>query len=209
MSVQDKQLVILLHGIARTSRSMRSIENALKQQGYHTLNIDYPSRQDSITSLAENVQQQILSYPEIEQCIIHIVTHSMGGLVARCLLAMPLFNNVQRVVMLGPPNQGSEVADFIMHYQPFKAFYGPALAELTTFYANTYPFPALPTHCQVGIIAGSLSIDPICYFLLPGKNDGKVSLTSTKIAGMTDHMNQREIPESQSDFGRNDSHLSQ
>lgn len=167
---------------------MRSIENALKQQGYHTLNIDYPSRHGSIISLAENVQQQILAYPEIKQSIMHIVTHSMGGLIARCLLATPLLNNVQRVVMLGPPNQGSEVADFIMHYQPFKAFYGPALTELTTLYANTHPFPELPAHCQVGIIAGSLSIDPICYFLLPGKNDGKVSLASTKITGMTDHI---------------------
>lgn len=188
MNVDTKELVILLHGIARTARSMRSIEKALQQQGYRTLNVDYPSRDGAIKSLAENVHQQILTYPEIEQFTVHIVTHSMGALVARYLLAMPLFNNVQRVVMLGPPNQGSEVADLIMHYQPFKAFYGPALADLSTHHASTQPFSALPAHCQVGIIAGSISIDPICYFLLPRQNDGKVSVASTKIAGMTDHI---------------------
>lgn len=191
LSIDTKQLVILLHGIARTARSMRSIEKALLQQGYLTLNVDYPSRHGSIKALADNVHQQVLTYPNIQQLTLHMVTHSMGALVARSLLAMPLFNNVQRVVMLGPPNQGSEVADFIMHYQPFKAFYGPALTNLSTHHAKTQPFPALPAHCQVGIIAGSINIDPICYFLLPRQNDGKVSLASTKIAGMTDHI---ELP---------------
>lgn len=185
---QRDQLVVLLHGIARTSLSMRRIEKALAQQNYATLNINYPSRSCTIDILASHVHEELLAFPNFEKLTVHFVTHSMGGLVVRALLAKQPLMNVQKVVMLGPPNQGSEVADFIEHYQPFKAFYGPALAELTKARASSQPFPLLPSHTQVGIIAGSLNIDPFCYFILPKGHDGKVSIASTELAGMADHL---------------------
>ncbi|MCS5712651.1 alpha/beta fold hydrolase [Candidatus Berkiella aquae] len=188
MNSLHNELVVLLHGIGRTSHSMRRIEKTLRKQQYQTLNIDYPSRQKSIVSSADNIYQQILTYPQLEHLTIHFVTHSMGGLVARHLLHKLPLEKVQRIIMLGPPNQGSEVADFVYAYKLFRAFYGPALEEMTTTYAKSHPYPALPSHCEVGIIAGSFNIDPICYFILPSGNDGKVTFESTKLERMTDHL---------------------
>ncbi|HRE31942.1 MAG TPA: alpha/beta fold hydrolase [Candidatus Berkiella sp.] len=187
MSPSHTELVVLLHGIGRTSRSMRRIEKSLQQQ-YQTLNIDYPSRQYTTLSSAEHIYQQLLTVSNIDNLTIHFVTHSMGGLMVRLLLNKYPLEKVQRIIMLGPPNQGSEVADFIYPYKFFQNFYGPALEELTTIYAKSHPFPALPAYCELGIIAGNLNIDPICYFILPPGNDGKVTLENTKMDKMTDHL---------------------
>lgn len=180
------QLVVLLHGIARTSLSMRPIEKALLKQSYEVLNIHYPSRSNNIMTLAKDVHQQLLALPLFEQKEVHFVTHSMGGLIVRALLAQQPLENVNRLVMLGPPNQGSEVADYFKNFRLFKAFYGPALQEMTTLHAHS--LPQLPNRYQVGIIAGNFTIDPICYFIIPSENDGKVSIESTKLAGMADHI---------------------
>lgn len=181
------QLVVLLHGIARTSLSMRPIEKTLEKKGYATLNIHYPSRTNTIDHLATFVYQKIRQ-PAQEHPSVHFVTHSMGGLVVRALLSQHTLANVHRIVMLAPPNQGSEVADFIHPYFPFKAFYGPALNELTTAHAKQKPFAAIPKDCELGVIAGSFNIDPICYFLLPKGHDGKVTIKSTQLPGMKDHV---------------------
>lgn len=191
METTSQHLVILLHGIARSSRSMRSIANTLTKLNYLVVNIDYPSRTNHVDVLSEGVYQQLLSIPDMENKTIHFVTHSMGALILRALLANYSLLNVQRVVMLGPPNQGSEVADWVQRFYPIKAFYGPALTDLTIARALSHPFPVLPKHCQVGIIAGNVNIDPICHFLLPAPHDGKVTVRSTQIAGMTDHI---ELP---------------
>jgi len=182
------QLVVLLHGIARTSLSMKPIEKTLLKKGYATLNIHYPSRSNTIENLASFVYQQILDDARFNKQPLHFVTHSMGGLVVRALLNKHPLETVQRIVMLGPPNQGSEVADLIHPYQPFKAFYGPALSELTTMRAKQNPFATIPSQCELGVIAGSFNIDPICYFILPKGHDGKVTIKSTQLSGMKDHL---------------------
>lgn len=167
---------------------MRPIEKALKQQNYTVLNIGYPSRSTTIAKLAQGVRQQLQDFPHFEQFTVHFVTHSMGGLVVRALLAEQPLENAKRIVMLGPPNQGSEVADYFKNFRLFNAFYGPALHEMTTHQAKALPLQEVPSRYQVGIIAGNFTIDPICYFILPSKNDGKVTIESTKLTGMTDHI---------------------
>ncbi|MGE3318380.1 MAG: esterase/lipase family protein [Candidatus Berkiella sp.] len=184
---KSDQLVVLLHGIARTSLSMRPIEKTLERKGYSTLNIHYPSRTNTIDNLATFVYEKMREHP-LEHQSVHFVTHSMGGLVVRALLTQHAIANVSRIVMLAPPNHGSEVADFIHLYQPFKAFYGPALSELTTLRAKQHPFAAIPSQYELGVIAGSFNIDPICYFMLPKGHDGKVSIKSTQLPGMKDHL---------------------
>lgn len=185
---QAKNLVVLLHGIARTSLSMRPIEKALLQQQYAVLNIHYPSRSTTIAELAIGVRQQLRSFPEFEKYTVHFVTHSMGGLVVRAILESEPLDNAKRVVMLGPPNQGSEVADFFKDFRLFNAFYGPALKEMTTHHASSLALQELPSRYQLGIIAGNFTIDPFCYFILPSSNDGKVTIERTKLPGMTDHI---------------------
>ncbi len=182
----QKEIVILLHGIARTSRSMRTIEKALVRNGYQVFNIDYPSRKKTVAELSAFVFEKIKNLSLDKTKTIHFVTYSMGCLVLRELLANHPITVKGRIVFLGPPNHGSEVADFLKSFFLYRWFYGPAGQELTTHHANINPFAKL-SH-PFGVIAGSLCLDPICYFILPKPHDGKVSVNSTKLEGMVDHI---------------------
>jgi pimeloyl-ACP methyl ester carboxylesterase len=180
--------VVLLHGIARTSRSMNAMEKALKASGFHTLNLDYASRRKPLDQLAADIHSPILNFANDLGAELHFVGHSMGGLLARVYLARHRPRRLGRVVMLGTPNQGSEVADTLRNLAIFRRFYGPAGQQLTT--GPDAALTALPAidYC-VGIIAGNRSIDPISStFVLPKPNDGKVSVANTKLAGMSGHV---------------------
>ncbi len=182
----DNNMVVLLHGIGRTYRSMRRLEKTLSTAGYQVLNIDYLSRKKTLSLLADDVYQQLHKYANQPGKTLHFVTHSMGGLVLRGLLAQYELKNVGRVVMLAPPNQGSQVADFLKDNIIYKLFYGPAGQELTTLAAKTNPMPKI--NFELGIIAGNRWLDPISYLILPEKHDGKVTIENTKLQGMTDHI---------------------
>lgn len=134
----EHELVVLLHGIARTSRSMRPIEVAIRAAGYRTLNLDYSSRRHNLADLAGSVEQQLAAAGAWRAGTLHFVTHSMGGLVARQLLAgdLPAGARIGRVVMLAPPSTGSEVADFLAPLPPYRWLYGPAGQQLTTNYGR-------------------------------------------------------------------------
>jgi triacylglycerol lipase len=178
-----EEVVVLLHGIGRTAGSMSVPAARLAEKGYAISNIDYPSRSAPIASLAELVNDR-LNTDNVSACAkLHFVTHSMGGLIVRQLVRDFRPSNLGRVVMLAPPNQGSEVADFLGDNFLFKRAYGPAAQDLRTRNGNFGPvdFP-------LGVIAGTKSIDPISSLLLSGLNDGKVTVESTKVEGMTDHI---------------------
>lgn len=164
---------------------MRTIEKALIKEGYEVLNIDYPSRKMPINDIASLIFNQIKKLPQTNKSI-HFVAHSMGCLIVRALLAKNLISNVGNIVFITPPNQGSEVADFLKNNFLYQHFYGPAGSELTTEVARHNPFPKIGYH--FGVIAGSVCLDPISYFILPKGNDGKVSIESTKLEGMCDHI---------------------
>jgi pimeloyl-ACP methyl ester carboxylesterase len=185
---QAQSGVILLHAIARTSRSMNAMETALKTSGFATLNLDYGSRREPLDRLAGEIHSAIVDFTGTIDGPIHFVGHSMGGLLARVYLATHRPLRLGRVVMLGTPNRGSEVADLLRGLAIYRAIYGPAGQQLSTQLDAT--LQALPTiDYPVGIIAGNRSIDPISSsFVLPKPNDGKVSVASTKLEGMTDHI---------------------
>ena len=177
--------VVLLHGIARTSRSLRRIESALRAAGFATLNLDYASREKPFAALAADIHPQVSEFADTTDQL-HFLAHSMGGLLTRVYLARHRPPRLGRVVMLGTPNGGSEVADLLKDLALYRAFYGPAGQQLTTTpddSLTSLPPPDYP----VGIIAGINSIDPIAsYFVLPRPNDGRVSLQSAQLAGMAD-----------------------
>jgi hypothetical protein len=179
--------VVLLHGLARTSRSLRKMERALQGAGFATLNLDYASRKRTIEALVEDIHPAIAEFSE-SAGDLHFVTHSMGGLLARAYLARYRPRQLQRVVMLGPPNNGSEVADLLKDLAPYRAFFGPAGQQLGTQQSELLAGLPLP-HCAVGIIAGNRTIAPVSsFFIVPRPNDGKVSVASTKLEGMADHV---------------------
>ena len=167
---------------------MKPMEKALRAAGYHAITLDYPSRTKNIRALCDSHLE-----PTIQKSIkagaikIHFVTHSMGGLLVRDYLSRKKLPELGRVVMLAPPNKGSEVVDQIGHWKAFKKLNGPAGGELGTA-PNSAPMALGPVTYPVGIIAGDRSINPINSRMIPGADDGKVSVENTKVEGMSDHV---------------------
>ena len=187
-AAENQEYVILLHGLCRTSRSMAPMERALSKSGYCVLNVDYPSRSASIEKLSdEAIGPAVADCQKAGATKIYFVTHSLGGILVRSYLQRQTIPNLGRVVMLGPPNQGSEVVDKLGSFWLFKKINGPAGRELGTD-KNSTPNKLGPAHFCAGVIAGDRSINWINSRLIPGRDDGKVSVESTKLAGMTDHI---------------------
>ena len=183
--VCQQKTAIVLHGLVRSSASMNKMAQALQQNGYDVCNIQYPSRKHSIKKLAVNFVK-----PEIKQCLvteedaIDIVTHSMGGIIAR-QLAQATDIKINRVVMLSPPNRGSELVDKLKIVPFFKFINGEAGLSLGTD-ANSVPNTLGEANFEAGIITGNKSLNPLYSYLIPGADDGKVSVASAKLLGMQD-----------------------
>jgi len=186
--VSAREAVILLHGMARTDKSMARMATALEQEGFVVLNVDYPSRADTVAPLAAKVIPAALADPKLKDATrIHFVTHSLGGILVRQYLKSNRPERLGRVVMLGPPNQGSEVVDKLGDWRTFTAINGPAGRQLGTG-ADSVPNQLGPVDFELGVIAGDRSINWIhSLFMLRGPDDGKVTVTRTKVAGMKDH----------------------
>lgn len=183
---QAADCVILLHGLAKTNHSMSKIAKALDRAGFFTVNYGYPSRTNSIDKLARtSIDDAIQSCPA--ETNIHFVTHSMGGILLRQYLKENTIQHLGRVVMLAPPNQGSQIVDKLKHFPGFEMINGPAGLQLGTE-KQSIPNALGPAHFGVGIIAGSKTINPILSTMLPGLNDGKVTVENTKLEGMSDHI---------------------
>jgi len=187
-AAENQEYVILLHGLCRTSRSMVPMARALAQAGCHVLNVDYPSRTAGIEMLSEDaIGRAVADCQKAGAVKIDFVTHSLGGILVRSYLARHTIPNLGRVVMLGPPNQGSEVVDKLGAWWAFKKLNGPAGGELGTD-KNSTPNQLGPANFCVGVIAGDRSINWINSLLIPGRDDGKVSVERTRLAGMADHL---------------------
>ncbi len=181
--------VILLHGLCRSSSSMARMQAALTAAGYVVHNIDYPSRTAAIAQLADAAIAPALAACHTQGAQkIHFVTHSLGGILVRSYFSRHTPDTaLGRVVMLGPPNQGSEVVDRLKNWSLFQEINGPAGQELGTAATST-PNRLGPPNFSVGIIAGNQSINWINSGMIAGPDDGKVSVERTKLTGMTDHL---------------------
>jgi pimeloyl-ACP methyl ester carboxylesterase len=183
----ERQCVILLHGLARTSRSMQKMATALQQEGYHILNVDYPSREYSIEELAASVIPTAIRDcgPKAEK--IHFVAHSLGAILVRYYLTMNALPSLGRVVMLSPPNQGSEAVDLLKTMSGFHWLNGPAGMQLGTD-ENSIPLQLPPVDYEVGVITGDRTINFILSWIIPGTDDGKVAVKRAQVAGMADFL---------------------
>ena len=187
-AVENQECVVLLHGLCRTGRSMIPMEQALSQAGYKVLNLDYPSRSASIEKLSDDaIGRAVADCQKDDAAQIHFVTHSLGGILVRSYLSRHTVPNLGRVVMLGPPNQGSEVVDKLGWLWIFKKINGPTGSKLGTD-KNSTPNQLGPANFCAGVIADDRSINWINSLMIAGDDDGKVSVERTKLAGMTDHI---------------------
>jgi len=180
------ECVVLLHGLWRTENSMNRMEESLAAAGYRVRNIEYDSTEKPLEVLAEEAVTAGLRACD-GAATVHFVTHSMGGILVRQYLEERDIDRLGRVVMLGPPNQGSEVIDRYAKWPGFEWFSGPAGLQLGTGEASV-PRALGPARFDLGVIAGNHTINPILSQTLPGADDGKVSVDATRVEGMTDHL---------------------
>ena len=191
MSAAQTETVILLHGIGHSLWNMVFIEKALQKAGYKTLNLSYPSRKHRIEDLAEWLSDRLEENKTWQKSSkVHFVAHSMGGLVTGTYLTVHKGDipagKMGRVVMLGTPHGGSEVADFLHDNPLYKWVFGPAGQQLTT---DVRGENKIQPWYELGIIAGTQSwMYPLGMFCIKEDNDGCVSVSSTKLAGMKDHI---------------------
>ena len=179
------ETVILLHGMIRTEKSMAHIAERLELEGYRVYNIDYPSRKKRIDQIADELHDKLKLCCHTNTAKLHFVTHSMGGIVARAYIAKYHPKNISRVVMLAPPNQGTELADKLQDNQLIGSVFGPALLELGTN-KESVPNTLGEVDFELGIIIGNRSWNPITSLMIPGDDDGTVSIENTKLDSMTD-----------------------
>lgn len=183
--VAADDVVVLIHGLARTSSSMEKMADSLKAEGYTVHNLDYPSRHQSIKTLATIVRAQVQAATDSDDTI-HFVTHSLGGIIVRTIQKEAPLDNIGRVVMLSPPNQGSELVDTLGDYSAFGWVNGPAGDQLGTD-TNGFIANLGSVEFELGVITGDRSINGINSMIIPGDDDGKVSIESAKVEGMADY----------------------
>lgn len=184
--VGDGDYVVILHGIFRSSKHMEGLAEHLKSKGYDVINLDYPSTDHKLEVLAELIYKDISKKLNIDKPV-HFVGYSMGGLLLRVIMHKHKPNNLGRVVQLAPPNHGSEVTDFFKNNWLYKKIYGSAGQQLITDQKNIKHLFGEVDY-ELGIIAGNSTIDPISSMIIPDDDDGKVSVESTKLEGMKDHI---------------------
>ena len=181
------ETVIVVHGLGRTSASMVVLESRLEAAGYRVVSFGYPSRSEPIEQLVDRLDAAVARCCADEAETVHFVTHSMGGVLVRSYLGQLPDPHRGRVVLLSPPSQGSEIVDAFADTPMLRSVLGPAGSRLGTDSAGIASQLG-PPRFSLGIITGDRSINPIGSWLIPGPDDGKVSVDRARVEGAADFL---------------------
>jgi len=183
--------VVLLHGLLRSALSMKGMQWQLEERGYQVVNETYPSRSYSIQDLAvQAVEHGLSACQALGSATIDFVTHSLGGILVREYAQRRDIPGLRRVVMLGPPNQGSQLADYAGSTPILHTLMPQAVAQLGTS-DDSVPRGLGRVNFQLGVIAGTSSNLSFYPGLPDGPTDGTVAVAETIVPGMLDFL---ELP---------------
>lgn len=204
-------VVILLHGFGSNALTMRNYAEGFREYKIdgkpiydHVFNMAYPSTMQSILDHAKMLERVINNLPPTIRRI-DFVGHSLGSIVMRRYLSGPLDaewqvpsepeereqarrnfcpdKRVGRFVMLGPPNHGAEIATKLIGRDPVRRYFtGPSGDELGTQWAETEKTLGIPC-CPFIVLAGGRGDGEGFSTLIPGDDDGIVSIQGTGLAG--------------------------
>jgi pimeloyl-ACP methyl ester carboxylesterase len=182
--------VVVVHGILRSSKSFDTMCRRLRKEGYTVVTFDYPSTRFDIPQSAEFLHRVVETLDGIEE--IHFVVHSMGGLIVRQYRAQHVDLRVKRMVMLGVPNHGAQLADRFRKLGLFRAIFGPAGQQLATSADGLIAGLPIPDF-EFAVIAGARGTLNGYNPLIPGDDDGTVSVASTRLPGAADFLTVKSL----------------
>lgn len=178
------QTVVLLHGLYLSAPSLIPLQRRLGRCGFRALRFSYPSVRGSVKENAARLQHFLEG---IDADVVHLVGHSLGGLVIRQWLHDFPGRRPGRVVTLGTPHRGSHVARRIGRLWAGRTLLGRSLAP-----GLRGDMPPWDGARKLGVIAGTRGVG--VGWLVPGlarPNDGTVAVEETRVAAMTDYI---ELP---------------
>ena len=179
------ETIIVVHGLGRTSASMAILVSRLKLAGFRVVSFGYPSTSEPMEALVDRLHTEVEVCCADEAEPVHFVTHSMGGVLVRSYLDRRPGLHLGRVVMLSPPNQGSEIIDAFADSPLLQRIVGPAGSQLGT---TGFVSQLGPVRFDLGIVTGDRSMNPLGSWLIPGPDDGKVGVEQARVEGATDFM---------------------
>ncbi len=179
------QCVLLVHGLGRSAYAMKPLQRSLEKQGFQVVNQTYPSTDFDFYTLLENAYQKMMLTCQKKSEIVHVVTHSLGGILTRAYLQEHELHPNSKVVMIAPPNQGSEVTDAYKDHIWYQWFTGPTGQQLGTD-IDSIPQQLPPVNAVIGVIAGNQSYEFWFNSVFGGEHDGKVSVERAQLTEMQD-----------------------
>lgn len=189
-AIKRRDLVVLIHGLGRSSIVFWRMKPYLQRAGFDVATYNYPSTKHGVAALTKMLVGDLERWTDGGRKV-HMVGHSMGGILIRGALLQPPPFELGRIVMIGSPNKGAGVLSHFGHRPLTSWYFGPAARDLVigSEYLATLGVPK----AEIGVIAGTTRwhlLNPIAYvnsFLAPDvPNDGTVEVENTYLEGMTD-----------------------
>jgi hypothetical protein len=192
LPLMQGKAVIILHGLFRTRTSMASVGQAVTNAGeYKAFCMGYPTTRGSVEAHARSLDNVIRSLEGISE--INFIAHSLGNLVVRHWIrdfvdsgrSLPKDQKFGRMVMLAPPNRQPKLATILVRGAVAQFVAGPAAEELASGWEKLEPKLGTPPF-EFGVLAGGKNDGRGFNPLIPGDDDGVITVESTRLPGARD-----------------------